>query len=160
VDQAPLVGTEWQLASYQDPGSQSPVAVRADSTLSFSPAGRFSAHACNYFGGSAEVRADTITFGQAGSTLIRCTNLTARTILAGDRAGGHFRLAVVGPADRPFLLFEERTAPGEGWGTAGTPRGQDHRPIPERTMLNPMSRQPSDSGGRNPSCTDSQLRYF
>ncbi len=166
MDQPPLVGTEWQLASYQDPGADSPVPVQADSTLSFSASGRFSAHACNYFGGSAQVDADTITFGQGASTQMACMgepavlerkvaailmgsaawsvranlltltaadghvliyrvrpsiypSLTARTILAGDRAGGHFRLAVDGPPDRPSLVFEERTAPGEGWGTAG-----------------------------------------
>lgn len=166
VDQPPLVGTEWQLASYQDPDAASPVAVHTDSTLSFSAADRFSAHACNYFGGSAQVDADTITFGQGASTQMACMgepavlerkvaatlrdsatwsihenrltltaadghvltyrvrpsiypNLTARTILAGDRAGGHFRLAFDGPPDRLFLVFEERTAPGEGWGTAG-----------------------------------------
>lgn len=174
VDQPPLVGTEWQLASYQDPGAESPVAVRTDSTLSFSAAGRFSAHACNYFGGGAQVEADTITFGQGGSTRMACLgepavleqkvaatltgsaawsiranlltltaadghvltyrvrpsiypNLRARTILAGDRAGGHFRLAVDGPPDRLVLVFEERTAPGEGWGMAGiaSPRPDD-----------------------------------
>jgi heat shock protein HslJ len=166
ADQPPLIGTQWQLASYQDPGSPSPVAVRIDSTLSFSAAGRFSAHACNYFGGSARIQAAAITFGPGASTAIGCggksaeleqkveatlqgsaawsirarlltltaadghvltyrvrpsvyPNLTARTILAGDRAGGRFRLAVDGPPDRPFLVFEEQTAPGEGWGTAG-----------------------------------------
>ena len=166
VDQPPLVGTDWQLASYRDPGEESPVAVHTDSTLSFSAAGRFSAHACNRIGGGAQVDADTITFGQAASTQMLCLgepgvleqkvkatlrdsagwsiranlltltaadghvltyrvrpsiypNLTARAILAGDRAGGVFRLAVDGPPDRPFLVFEEQTAPGEGWGTAG-----------------------------------------
>jgi heat shock protein HslJ len=166
VDQPPLVGTEWQLTSYQDPGAESPIAVRTDSTLSFSAESRFSAHACNYIGGTAQVDADTITFGQSASTRMGCRgepaelerrvtatlagtaawsiraerltligadghvltyrvrpsiypSLTARTIVAGDRAGGHFRLAVDGPADRPSLVFEERTAPGAGWGTAG-----------------------------------------
>jgi heat shock protein HslJ len=165
VEEPPLVGTEWQLASYRLP-AEAPVAVRADSTLSFSAKGRFSAHACNYIRGAARVDAHEITFGQAASTAMACTgepavleqkvsatlmgsadwsiragtltltggdghvltyrvrpsiypNLTARTILAGDRAGGNFRLAVDGPADRLFLVFEERTAPGEGWGTAG-----------------------------------------
>lgn len=166
MDEPPLVGTQWQLASYQDPGAEAPVAVETDSTLSFSPRGHFAAEACNHFGGSARVAADTITFGQVASTSMACggergvlekkvmamlsestgwsiragtltltgadghvltyrvrpsiyPNLTARAILTGDRAGGHFRLAVDGPADRLFLTFETRTAPGEGWGTAG-----------------------------------------
>ena len=166
MDQAPLVGTEWQLASYQDPGADSPIPVQADSTLSFSAAGSFIARACNRIGGTAQVDADTITFGQVASTRMACIgepavlerkvvatlresaawsiranlltltgadghvltyqvrssiypSLTARTIVAGDRAGGHFRLAVDGPPDRPFLVFEVRTAPGERWGMAG-----------------------------------------
>jgi heat shock protein HslJ len=72
VDQPPLVGTDWQLASYRDPGADSPVAVHTDSTLSFSTAGRFIAHACNRIGGSAQVDADTVTFGQAASTQMLC----------------------------------------------------------------------------------------
>jgi heat shock protein HslJ len=46
-------------------------------------------------------------------------SLTARALATGARSGGEFRLAVDGPADRPFLVFETRTAPGEAWGTAG-----------------------------------------
>jgi heat shock protein HslJ len=72
VDQPPLVGTEWQLASYQDPGADSPVAVQADSTLSFSPGGRFCAHACNHIGGRAQVDAGTIRFGDTISTAMAC----------------------------------------------------------------------------------------
>jgi heat shock protein HslJ len=166
VGQPPLVGTEWQLVSYQDPGEISPVAVQADSILSFSAAGRFIAHACNRIGGTAQIDAETIVFGQSASTRMGCVgepavldlkvtatlrgpaawsirdslltvtaadgrvlvyrvrpsiypSLTARTILAGDRAGGHFRLAVEGQPDRPFLIFEEHTATGERWGSSG-----------------------------------------
>jgi heat shock protein HslJ len=46
-------------------------------------------------------------------------SLTARALATGTRSGGEFRLAVDGPAHRPFLVFETRTAPGESWGTAG-----------------------------------------
>jgi len=73
VQQPPLVGTEWQLTSYQDPGAESPVGVQTDSTLAFDGKGRFSARACNYIGGSAQVDADTITFGEVVSTAMACT---------------------------------------------------------------------------------------
>jgi heat shock protein HslJ len=166
VGEPPLIGTVWQLASYQESATAAPVTVKTDSTLTFSANGRFSAHACNYLGGPARIEGHTITFGRWSTTLIGCTgepaaveravgatvigsadwsisdrtltltnrdghiltyrvrpsiypSLTARTIVTGTRAGGQFRLAVDGPADRPFLVFEERTAPGEAWGSAG-----------------------------------------
>jgi heat shock protein HslJ len=171
----PLIGTSWQLASYQDSAAADPVAVQTDSTIAFSASGRISAHACNFIGGQARIAGQTITtVGPLSSTDMACTgepaalqravgatltgsadwsiraatltltnpdghiltyrvrpsiypNLTARTILAGTHAGGQFRLAVDGPADRPDLVFEERTAPGEAWGTAGviSPRPND-----------------------------------
>jgi hypothetical protein len=49
-------------------------------------------------------------------------NLTARTIVAGHRAGGQYRLAVDGPsAGNPllYIVFEARSAPGEPWGEGG-----------------------------------------
>jgi heat shock protein HslJ len=162
----PLVGTEWQLASYQGPTSATPVTVTTDSTLEFSRAGGYSAHACNYIGGRAKIGEHTITFTPTASTGIGCSNadgaldrqvetiangtvswsisgsslalskpggyvlkyrvrpsiypnLRARTIVTGDRDGGQFRLAVDGPTkdnDRLYLVFEERTAPGQPWG--------------------------------------------
>jgi hypothetical protein len=46
-------------------------------------------------------------------------DLDARTLAAGDLAGGNWRLAA-GPTDRgPFLVFEERAEPGAAWGSAG-----------------------------------------
>jgi heat shock protein HslJ len=166
VGEPPLIGTAWQLASYQDSAAAARVTVKTDSTIAFSASGRFSAHACNYIGGAARIEGHTITFGRWSSTAMGCAgelaaleravgatvtgsadwlirgrtltltnrdghiltyrvrpsiypSLTARTIVAGTRAGGQFRLAVDGPADRPFLVFEERTGPGEGWGSAG-----------------------------------------
>lgn len=162
MGEPPLVGTEWQLASYRGPGAEAPVAVRADSTLSLSATGSFTARAGNRFGGPATVDAERISFEESASTARGCTgelmvldgkvaatlrgsarwairggvltlagadghvltyrvrpsiypSLTARTILAGDRAGGQYRLAVEGH----FLVFEYRTAPGERWNSAG-----------------------------------------
>jgi heat shock protein HslJ len=57
-------------------------------------------------------------------------DLNARTIVAGDRDGGQFRLAVSGPTkdnDHLYIVFEERSAPGERWGSGGvaSPGPQD-----------------------------------
>jgi heat shock protein HslJ len=72
VGEPPLAGTAWQLASYQDSVTAAPVRVKTDSTIAFSPSGRFSAHACNYIGGAARIDGHTITFGQGISTAMAC----------------------------------------------------------------------------------------
>lgn len=168
----PLVGTEWQLASFQNPGQTEPVAVKTDSTLEFNGKGGFSAHACNFISGGAAINGHTILFTPGMSTMIACggepnilqgqvqattkgradwsirsrililsnrdghvltyrvrpsiyPHLNARTIIAGNRAGGQFRLAVDGPVPGSrhqyhlALVFEARSAPGEPWGSGG-----------------------------------------
>lgn len=160
----PLVGTTWQLASYQEPG-RSAVPVRADSTLELSAKKTVSIHACNYFGGPAHVVGSRIDFGGGPSTAMACggergvlerqvqavagggsaewsiraraltltgrggrvltyrvrasiyPDLTARTLVAGDRAGGQFRLAI-NPPGVPMGLTIEARAPGDPWGTS------------------------------------------
>jgi heat shock protein HslJ len=168
VVEPPLVGTGWQLVSYEVPGGAGPIAVNTDSTIEFNGKGQFTAHACNYLGGTATISADSIAFGSLASTDMACSgepgvlegqlratatgsttwsisahllrlsnpdghvltyrvrpsiypNLTARTIVAGDRAGGQFRLAVGGASKdngHMYIVFEERSAPGEPWGSA------------------------------------------
>ncbi len=162
-----LIGTEWQLVSYQNPGEARPVAVKTDSTMRFNGKGAFSAYACNYIGGGATIDGHSITFTPGMSTAMGCAgepntlerqvdatakgsatwsiiariltlknrdghvltyrvrpsiypDQTARTIVAGNRAGGQFRLAVDGPTkdnDHLYLVFETRSAPGEQWGS-------------------------------------------
>ncbi len=46
-------------------------------------------------------------------------DLDARTVVAGNRAGGSWRLAVDRTGGRLGLVFEERTEPGAAWGSAG-----------------------------------------
>jgi heat shock protein HslJ len=169
VAEPPLVGTEWQLVSYQSPGVTGPISVKTDSTIEFNGKDGFSARACNAIGGGATIDGRTILFTPGVSTMVACTGerttldrqveatakgavhwsirkriltlrngdgyvLTyrvrpsiypdphARTIVAGDRAGGQFRLAVDRPAGGDghlALVFEARRAPGEPWGTGG-----------------------------------------
>ena len=162
-----LVGTDWQLISYREPGAGAPVPVTVDSTISFTAKGIVSVHACNYIGATARVGPATMTINPGATTDIGCSgengeverqvnamlaagtvrwsirdrvltltdedrqvlayrvrpspypDLGARTIAAGDLAGGNWRLAA-GPTDRgPFLIFEERAEPGAAWGSAG-----------------------------------------
>ncbi|MDT0263023.1 META domain-containing protein [Jatrophihabitans lederbergiae] len=169
ASEPPLVGTDWQLASYGNPGSAQRVTVTTDSTADFSAKGNFSAHACNFFGGAVTITSDRISFSRRTSTAMGCggepgqldrqveatlmrsvswaitdrvltltnpdghvlvyrvrsssyPNPRARTILAGNRAGGQYRIAVKGPSNGSSHLsleFEARTAPGEPWGFGG-----------------------------------------
>jgi heat shock protein HslJ len=68
----PLVGTEWQLVSYQSPGETRPIGVTADSTIEFNGKGGYSAHACNYISGGATISSHSLTFTPGLSTLIDC----------------------------------------------------------------------------------------
>ena len=77
VGEPPLRGTEWQLAAYRDPGAE-PVEVTTDSTLRFSKDGKFSAHACNYYGGSARVTGGEVAFADLGGTLKACSGEEAQ----------------------------------------------------------------------------------
>jgi len=162
-----LVGTDWQLISYQEPGADAAVPVTVDSTVSLTAKGHLSVHACNYIGATARVGPATMAIDPGATTDMFCSgengeverrvnamlaagtvrwsirdraltltgpdgrvltyrvrpspypDLEARTIAAGDLAGGNWRLAV-GPTDRaPFLVFEERAEPGAAWGSAG-----------------------------------------
>lgn len=72
ASQPPLTGTEWQLASYSNPGSAQRVTVTTDSTAEFSTKGHFSAHACNFLGGAVTMTSDRIFFSTVGSTLMAC----------------------------------------------------------------------------------------
>ena len=163
----PLVGTEWQLVSYQNPGATGPIAVMTDSTIEFNGKGAYHAHACNYISGGVTISTRSLTFTPGMSTAMGCSgepntlerqvdvtvkdsvswsirtrvltltnrdghvltyrvrasiypDLQARTIVAGDRAGGQFRLAVDGLTTGHLgLVFEARTAPGEQWSQGG-----------------------------------------
>ena len=72
VAEPPLVGTEWQLVSYQNPGVAGRISVKTDSTIEFNGKGAFSAHACNYIGGGARIDGRTITFTPGMSTVMAC----------------------------------------------------------------------------------------
>ena len=67
-----LIGTHWQLASYQNPGAAGPVAVKGDSTIDFTGKGSFAARACNYISGDAKIDGHHIAFTQGISTTMGC----------------------------------------------------------------------------------------
>jgi heat shock protein HslJ len=71
-NEPPLVGTEWQLASYKNPGQAGPTAVQTDSTIEFNGRGAYSAHACNYISGGATINTHSLTFTPGMSTAMAC----------------------------------------------------------------------------------------
>lgn len=69
----PLAGTEWQLVETSISGSTTAVASEVDAVVRFDGEGGWSAHGCNYMGGSVEVDGLTLSFdGDTTSTLIGC----------------------------------------------------------------------------------------
>lgn len=72
ASEPPLIGTEWQLASYSKPGSARSATVTMDSTAEFSTKGHFSAHACNFLGGAVTITSDRIFFSTVGTTTMAC----------------------------------------------------------------------------------------
>lgn len=68
-----LVGTDWQLTSYREPGAAEPVPVDIDSTISLTAKGNLSVHACNYIGATARVGLATLTITPGATTDIFCS---------------------------------------------------------------------------------------
>jgi heat shock protein HslJ len=72
-----LVGTSWNVTSYNVQGSQAPVVAGSQPTLVFGTDGTVSGNTgCNDFSGSYSVSGSTITFGPMASTLSACTGLS------------------------------------------------------------------------------------
>jgi heat shock protein HslJ len=67
-----LVGTEWHLVSYRNPGYAGPVPVHADSTMRLDGKGGYSALACNHIGGYASIDGRTVTFRPGTTTMMAC----------------------------------------------------------------------------------------
>lgn len=123
-----LAGTEWQLVSLGPSGSESNVVAGTTPTAKFGEDGRITGNTgCNGYGGTYEVRGDTITIGRLVSTRRACLDQNAneqeRRFLAGLEAANRFRLS----SDR-LSIFSDRG----------------------RSVLNFVSSTPSDPGDRPP----------
>jgi heat shock protein HslJ len=123
-----LAGTEWLLVSLGPPGSESNVVAGTTPTAKFGEDGRVGGSTgCNGYGGTYEVRGDTITIGRLVSTRRACLDQNAneqeRRFLAALEAANRFRLS----SDRLSIISD---------------RG--------RSVLNFVSSSPSDPGDRPP----------
>ena len=123
-----LAGTEWQLVSLGPPGSEANVVAGTTPTVNFGEDGRVGGSTgCNNYGGTYEVRGDTISIGRLVSTRRACLDQNAneqeRRFLAALEAANRFRLS----SDRLTIIAD---------------RG--------RSVLNLVSSSPSDPNDRPP----------
>jgi heat shock protein HslJ len=69
TDQRVLAGTDWRLVSLGPPGAETEVVAGTTVTAKFGEDGRVGGSTgCNTYGGTYEVRGDTISFGRLIST--------------------------------------------------------------------------------------------
>lgn len=120
-----LAGTDWRLVSLGPPGAETDVVPGTTVTAKFGEDGRVGGSTgCNSYGGTYEVRGDTIFFGRLISTKRACLDQNAneqeRRFLAGLEAANRFRLS----SDR-LTIFSDRG----------------------RTVLNFVSNSPSEPDG-------------
>jgi heat shock protein HslJ len=129
TNQQVLAGTDWRLVSLGPSGNEADVLAGTTVTLKFGEDGRAGGSTgCNTYGGTYEVRGDTISFGRLVSTRRACLDQNANEqehrFLAALEAAQRFRLS----SNRLTILSE---------------RG--------RTVLNFVSNSPSepDDGSRD-----------
>ena len=114
-----LVGTDWQLSSYREPGGAEPIPVSVDSTLSLTAKGSVYAHACNYLGATARLGPATVTVALAGSTDIACSGENGeveRQVTAMLEAGTvrwsiRDRVLTLSGLDGQVLIYRVRPSP-------------------------------------------------
>ena len=124
TDQRVLSGSEWRLVSLGPAGSESDVVQGTTVTLRFGEDGRASGSTgCNSYGGSYEVRGDTISFSRIVATRRACLDQNAnqqehRFLMALESAS-RFRLAsnrltLFGDRGRTVLNFVNNSASEPG----------------------------------------------
>lgn len=123
-----LAGTEWQLVSFGPPGSEVNVVTGTTPSANFGEDGRVGGSTgCNGYGGTYEVRGDTISIGRLVSTRRACLDQNAneqeRRFLAALEAANRFRLS-----SNRLTIFSDRG----------------------RTVLNFVNSSSSDPGDRPP----------
>ena len=96
--QRALAGTEWRLVSFGPVGTETDVIAGTTITLKFGEDGRISGSTgCNSYGGTYQVRGDTVSFSRLVSTRRACLDQNAnqqeQRFLAALEAGNRFRLS-------------------------------------------------------------------
>jgi heat shock protein HslJ len=113
---APLAGTEWQLVEMSVGGSATAVPAEVDAVVRFDGEGGWSAHGCNFIGGSVEIDGMRLSFDDGvSSTDMVCTgsvediDTAVTTVLRGDvdAAIDGEELTLVGPGG-DWLRLEVR----------------------------------------------------
>ena len=121
--QSGLAGTEWRLVSFGPSGAEVDVVQGTTVTANFGEDGRVGGSTgCNNYGGTYEVRGDTISFGRLISTRRACLDQNAneqeRRFLAALEAASRFRLSggrltIFSDRGRSALNFVSTNAPPE-----------------------------------------------
>lgn len=124
-----LAGTNWRLVSLGPSGAETDVVAGTTVTANFGEDGRVGGSTgCNSYGGTYEVRGDTISIGRLVSTRRACLDQNAneqeRRFLAALEAANRFRLS-----SNRLTIFSDRG----------------------RTVLNFVNDSPSDPDDRPPS---------
>lgn len=106
--QRALAGTNWRLASLGPPGSETDVVAGTTVTANFGEDGRVGGSTgCNSYGGTYEVREDTISIARLVSTRRACLDQNAneqeRRFLVALEAANRFRLS-----SNRLTIFAER----------------------------------------------------
>ena len=98
TDQRVLAGTDWRLVSFGPAGGEVGLVAGTTVTLKFGEDGRVSGSTgCNSYGGTYQVRGDTISFGRLISTRRACLDQNAnqqeQRFLAALESANRFRLS-------------------------------------------------------------------
>ena len=106
--QRALAGTNWRLASLGPPGSETDVVAGTTVTANFGEDGRVGGSTgCNSYGGTYEVRGDTLSIARLVSTRRACLDQNAneqeRRFLVALEAANRFRLS-----SNRLTIFAER----------------------------------------------------
>ena len=131
-----LAGTEWRLVSLGPSGAETDIVAGTTVTANFGEDGRVGGSTgCNSYGGTYEVRGETISFGRLVSTRRACLDQNAneqeRRFLAALEAANRFRLSanrltIFSDRGRTALNFVS-TSPSEP--DDGPPREDRNDPI-------------------------------
>ena len=132
-NQRVLPGTEWQLVSLGPPNAEENVVAGTTPTANFGEDGRVVGNTgCNGYGGTYEVRGDTISIGRLVSTRRACLDQNAneqeRRFLAALEAASRFRLS----SDR-LTIFAERGRTVLNFVSSSSPDPGDRPPTDDRS---------------------------
>ena len=135
TNQQVLAGTEWRLVSLGPAGNEVDVVAGTTVTLRFGEDGRAGGSTgCNTYGGTYEVRGDTISFGRLVSTRRACLDQNANEqehrFLAALEAAQRFRLSsnrltILSDRGRTVLNFVSNSTPEPD----GGPRDDRNDPV-------------------------------